>query len=216
MDFILLAAGNSTRYNTTRPKYWLTMYDGRFMIEHAIAPFRDKVKTIRIVIQQSHDEQYNVRHTLENIYGSQVDVTTIPMAPGHAMTAVSAMPAHDTPVIIKDCDSFFDVTLQPTNTICVVESTPDPAKSYVEVIDGKVISIKEKDVISDIACAGGYCFASSKAFARTVWDLVARRKGEIFVSHVIEEMIKTQSFNVTKVSNYVDVGAHDQFIEFNR
>ena len=56
MDLILLAAGASSRYNTPRPKYWLTMYDGRFMIEHAIEPFLDQVDHIHVVILEEHEQ----------------------------------------------------------------------------------------------------------------------------------------------------------------
>jgi hypothetical protein len=193
------------------------MYDGRFMIEHAIDQFRTRVDKIRVVIQQAHDEQYNVRHTLEHIYGTQVIVTMLPeVSVGPAMSAVSAMPKTDTPVFIKDCDNFFDFDLVAGNTICVIDSAPDLARSYVNVVDDKVVAIEEKSVISNLACAGGYGFASSNAFVRAAWDAVAHKVGEVFISHVIHELIKTQDFAVEQVHDYVDLGVHDKFIEFNR
>lgn len=217
MDLILLAAGNSTRYNTTRPKYWLTMYDGRFMIEHAIDPFRAKVEKIHIVIQQAHDEQYNVRHTLERIYGEQVDVVILPaVSTGPAMSALMAMPKKDTPVFIKDCDNFFNVDLVPGNSICVIPSVPDLARSYVNVVDGKVTAIEEKSVISNIACAGGYSFASSEAYTRATWNVITHKVGEVFISHVIHELLQTQEFSTVQVNDYVDLGVHDKFVEYNR
>ena len=103
MDLVLLAAGASTRYNTPRPKYWLTMYDGRFMIEHAIEPFLNQVDHIHVVILEEH-ERWNVSSVLESIYGDRVTV--------YALTSLSSGPAEsaaavlqylgDRPVFIKD------------------------------------------------------------------------------------------------------------------
>lgn len=212
MDLILLAAGASSRYATPRPKYWLTMYDGRFMIEHAIEPFLDQVDHIHVVALEEHD-RWNVKQTLEDIYKDRVTVHFLDkLTSGPAASAAMVLKhLDDRPVFIKDCDSFFTAQLPEGNFVCLTTEEYDPQKSFVEVKNGLITEIAEKSPISDIACVGGYGFASSQEFVKLVDNLPDDR--ESFVSHVIESLLPVQAVTA---GNYVDVGTLDKFVEFNR
>lgn len=213
MDLVLLAAGASTRYNTTRPKYWLTMYDGRFMIEHAIAPFIDQVDKIHVVIQVEHALKYNVLNTLERIYGDKIRVTCLSkLTNGPAASAAAVLAAiSDRPVFIKDCDSFFECNLPTGNFVCVGAGITDPGMSYVVVKGGEIVNIAEKQLISDIACVGGYGFTSSHEFVRLFND--HQTVSEVFISDIVKV---TKNVIPWEVNDYVDLGNLDKFIAFNR
>lgn len=212
MDLVLLAAGASSRYNTPRPKYWLTMYDGRFMIEHAIEPFLDQVDHIHVVILEEH-ERWNVSQVLKDIYQDKVTVYALDrLSSGPAESAAAVLQyLDDKPVFIKDCDSFFNAQLPQGNFVCVTTEKYDPDKSFVEVRDNQIVEIAEKSPISDLACVGGYGFASSREFVSIVKKLPSDH--ELFISHVVEHVLPAIPVPVTE---YEDVGNLDKFIKFNR
>lgn len=213
MDLVLLAAGASTRYNTPRPKFWLTMYDGRFMIEHAIDPFVDQVDTIWVAVQVEHEQKYNVSETLTRIYGNRVQIVRLDgITTGPAATASVVLSGiADVPVFIKDCDSFFNCELPTGNFICTNTGHSDLGMSYVTVTDNIVTDIAEKRVISNIACVGGYGFASSRQFVEIAAQYNADK--EFFISDVVKQLTDVQQ---CEVSDYCDLGTLNKFIAFNR
>lgn len=212
MDLVLLASGASSRYNTPRPKYWLTMYDGRFMIEHAIEPFLDQVEHIHVVILEEH-EQWNVSHVLKDIYQDKITVYALDrLSSGPAESAAAVLQyLSDRPVFIKDCDSFFNAQLPTGNFVCITKEEYDPDKSFVEIDNNQITEIAEKSPISDTVCVGGYGFASSQEFIKLVKNLPDDH--ELFVSHVVEHLLPVQAVTV---DNYEDLGTLDKFIRFNR
>jgi dTDP-glucose pyrophosphorylase len=214
MDLVLLAAGASTRYTTPRPKYWLTMYDGRNMLQHAIDPFLDQVDHIHVVILKEHDTKYNVSPVLKEFYGNRVTVVALDaLSAGPACSAMQALELlSDRRVFIKDCDSLFTTTLPQGNFICVDPGHNDLNKSYVAINDN-IIDIKEKQTISDTACVGGYGFSSSRQFVDTVKQLSV--DSEVYISRVIKKLLD-QNFIPVQVNNYIDLGTSKDFIEYNR
>lgn len=213
MDLILLAAGASTRYNTPRPKFWLTMYDGRFMLEHAIDPFLDQVETIHVVVQVEHALKFNVIETLDRIYGARVRVVCLnQLLNGPAQSAAAALEGiSDREIFIKDCDSIFKCKLSAGNFVCTLAGQADPGMSYVVVNHGVIQDIAEKTLISDIACVGGYGFSSSQEFVAKVKNMSVA--GEIFVSDIVKQIADVRP---CAVSDYHDLGDLDKFIRFNR
>lgn len=213
MDLVLLAAGASTRYGTPRPKFWLTMYDGKFMLEHAIDPFLDQVDNIWVAVQLEHDQKFKVSATLDRIYGDRVHVVHLDgITAGPAATAGIVLSGlNDTPVFIKDCDSFFNCQLPAGNFICTHTGHSDLGMSYVTVQDSIVTDIAEKRVISDIACVGGYGFASSRQFVELIEQHTT--DAEVFISDVVKQLTDVRQ---CEVSNYQDLGTLNKFIEFNR
>jgi choline kinase len=213
MDLVLLAAGASTRYGTTRPKYWLTMYDGRFMIEHVIEPFLDQVSHIHVVTLEEH-EKWNVSKVLKELYGDKVSIyalTSLSSGPAESAAAVLQY-LNDGPVFIKDCDSIFNVTLpQSGNFVCVQSGHHNPNKSYVSLENNLVTDIVEKSVISDTACIGGYGFASSREFIETLKQVPHNK--ELFISDVVKQLLPVDYVNC---DNFADLGTIDDFVNYNR
>jgi hypothetical protein len=215
MDLVLLAAGKSLRYATNRPKYWLTMYDGRFMIEHVIDLYVAQIDYIHVVILREHDEKFNVSATLSNIYNNMSITVLDNPSNGPAHSAVAAIRnITDRAIFIKDCDSLFNTTLPCGNFICVKDNQTDPMSSYVHIKNDCVTNIAEKNRISDIACVGGYGFLSSKQFVDAVQLIPVDH--EVYISHVINQMLSAENFMPVTVTNYVDLGNLTKFVKYNR
>jgi 2-C-methyl-D-erythritol 4-phosphate cytidylyltransferase len=65
MEIIIPAAGLSTRFPNMRPKYTLTDYTGKMMIEKSIEPFLNNYN-ITIGILRDHETAYNITRYLNN------------------------------------------------------------------------------------------------------------------------------------------------------
>ena len=130
----------------------------------------------------------------------------------------------DQPIFIQDCDSFFTAPLKEDNHVCVIDLRNNryvsnvAAKSFAIVNDQDVVTnIVEKSVVSNYVCVGGYGFKSSKEYCAAFDHLQSiSTKGEIFVSHIIKEMLYTNVFTVNDVKDYIDLGTYVEFTEYNK
>ena len=66
-------AGLSTRFPNLRPKYLLTDYNGKLMIENAAKNFIDKYR-VTVVILEEHDKKFNARQKLNDAFGYKIDI----------------------------------------------------------------------------------------------------------------------------------------------
>ena len=76
MEVIIPCAGASSRFPGMRPKYLLTDYAGRLMIENAAENYINKYR-ITIVILKEHDERYQARKKLEEAFGNKIDIVVL-------------------------------------------------------------------------------------------------------------------------------------------
>lgn len=227
MEIIIPAAGLSTRFPKGKPKFMLYDYSGKSMLYRAVEPFLGKYK-IHIGILNEHEEMFNVsdfvRHEFENL----VNIIVIPertSGPAHTVDQIIELAgiSNNTPILVKDCDSFFNHHAVSGSYICVsrLSKTPlifNPAnKSYVLVNDTEIVQkIIEKEVVSDIYCVGGYKFEAAHFFRTAFHEVRALYEGEIFVSHVIKSLLhKNHPFSIVHVSDYADVGTMQDWLEYN-
>lgn len=227
MDVIIPCAGRSTRFPNMRPKYLLADYLSRRMIELAAGPYLDEHR-VHAVILQEHEDAYGVIQILHEIFGDRVSpiVLTQPTS-GPAETIAQALrilDLGDSPFMVHDCDSMFEHdSVEEGNRICVSKLTHHPDirmpgnKSYVEVNDqGIVLSVIEKEIISDLFCVGGYQFDSASGYLSAYDSVRESRLDEIFISSVIDHMINQgEVFTTTVVSGYVDLGTAEDWQRFN-
>lgn len=226
MEVIVPAAGLSTRFPGMRPKYLLYDYKHELMIGNAIKPYLDKNIKVTIGILQQHDEQYNSVEFLRHEFGDSINIVVLKEpTKGPADTVyqiISKMNiVFDSPILIKDCDSFFEHDYIGENYICVSKIHEHEvlkklsSKSFVVSNEqGVVKDIVEKSVVSDTFCVGGYKFQSAKLFMDT-FEKISQRN-EIFVSDVIGRCINNGIiFSEKKVFNYFDVGTSQDWFEYN-
>jgi capsule biosynthesis phosphatase len=131
----------------------------------------------------------------------------------------------DKPVLCLDDDNFYTTNIiklwDSKNMIFTFkDSNKTNNYSYVNLYEGKVIDIIEKEKISDDACCGAYGFSSSKQlleYIQKILDNKIKQKGEYYTSTIIKEMIKDNyvfyNSNI-HINNYNCLGTPIQVMQF--
>lgn len=226
MEIIVPAAGLSSRFPNMRPKYILTDYSGKIMLESAIKPFIGKYR-ITIGILKEHDEKYNIVDLLKYELKDSINVIILDkQTSGPADTVYQIIKKGNInlnqEILIKDCDSFFDHEYIKGNYICVSKfgdnkliRTP-ASKSYITTNEhGIVQNIVEKKIISDKFCVGGYKFESAKLYCEA-FEKLSKNNEEIYVSSIIQYCLFNKNIFIENiVSNYIDVGTAEEWFAYN-
>jgi capsule biosynthesis phosphatase len=103
-----------------------------------------------------------------------------------------------------DYDMLFTDTIKHAdgNYICYFETENEPPiYSYIKHLPNWVTDIKEKEKISNSACAGAYGFESGhllKKYCERVLDKGEKSNGEFYISNVYAEMLKDELFVLAK------------------
>ena len=214
---IIPCAGQSSRYSTKRPKYFLNHPNGNLMSFESIQglPLNsfDKIVlvTLRRYIEQErvHDEiiqNFKIFNNFELVI-LEKDTTS----PGETITkAIEKLDIHGE-IYLKDADDYFEVSNLNSNEVCTfslndIKNTTPGNKSYVTKTDnGELLTIVEKKVISSDFCCGLYSFASAKEFAKSFKKI--EMIGEVYISHIIYQMILDgHVFHTNEVTNFIDWG----------
>lgn len=227
MEIIMPCAGLSTRFPNLRPKYLLTDYNGRMMIENAAKNFLGK-HGITVVILKEHDIKFNASQKLKDKFGDQIRVVILEhttMGPADTIyQAINQLNLDlDTSILVKDCDGFYDADVVEGNIVYVSKLSKNPniqnasAKSYTISNEQMIINtIVEKQIVSDSFCVGGYQFARAGDYIDVFTTLKSIAKSEIFVSNIIDYMISNGGiFFESEVANFVDVGTAKDWFEYN-
>lgn len=221
---ILPVAGQSSRFAGTRPKWMLTMPDGRLMIEQSIEGlFVNSFDRVIVVALAEHIEKYTSLEritdllrksicdhieilVLEEATSSQVETIAIALEKGNV----------EGNFFVKDCDNTFLVDYSGGNKVAVVDlhavSNVNAAnKSYVQTDPlGLIKNIVEKHVISNFFCCGGYGFSSVEIFLKH-WSLLKSNEN-LYLSHVIFSMIMDGvEFQTLPATSYCDWGTLEDF-----
>lgn len=224
MEIIVPAAGLSTRFPGTRPKYLLYDYSGELMLKKAIKPFLNKYK-ITIGILHQHNIQYDaikiLQREIDNINIVILDAST--RGPGETVYKILEKINYDTEFLVKDCDNFFDISYQKGNVVYTTNINQHnilrnlSSKSFVKLnTQGLVYDIIEKEIVSNIFCIGAYKFNSTEEYKNTFEKLSSGITNEIFVSHIISMMLENNVvFYNQNVENFVDVGTLDDWNHYN-
>ena len=225
MEVIIPCAGASSRFPNMRPKYLLTDYAGRLMVENAAEHYIGKHR-VTIVILKDHDEKYLARKKLEEAFGNKVDIVVLDKpTTGPADTVYQAIKRGrvnpSSQLLIKDCDGFYKTHEQDGNVIYIAKLSKHPsirtagAKSYTLTNDQGIInSVVEKRIVSDHFCVGGYQFETAQSFVDAFDKLSIT--GEVFVSNIVDYMISQNIiFFESEVENFIDVGTAEDWFDFN-
>ncbi|MFA0194112.1 hypothetical protein AB4454_05200 [Vibrio artabrorum] len=219
LTLMLPVAGRSSRFPSMRPKWLLTMPDGKLMIEKSVENLDLKIfSKIIIVCLREHIEKYTtidrVKKSFESTTGIIPEVVVLEKpTKSQSETIVKAIKLADItgPFMIKDCDNKFTCEPKPENLIATIdlndiELVDAKNKSYV-VVDSlnNVSNIVEKKVISNQFCCGAYCFESANRFVDAYSEISSEE--EIYISHVIYRMILDgENFRSLESFDYVDWG----------
>ena len=226
MAVIIPAAGKSSRFPNTRPKYLLTMHTGKLMLETAIEPYL-KNHDIHIAILKEHNEKYFVSNVInraykdcKNLHLHILDRET--SGPAETVYMISKNLPDNEPIFVKDCDSFFEGDFRTDNHICVIDLRKNldianiAAKSFAVTNNQMMITnVVEKSVVSNFICVGGYGFESAKKY-NLAFEKISKIDNEIFVSHIIKFLLEDENFIANEVDNYIDVGTYKEFVDYNQ
>jgi hypothetical protein len=216
---ILPVAGKSSRFPNMRPKWLLTMPDGKLMYEKSVENIDCEIfDRIIIVCLREHVEKYSNSDGLLESFEKSTGVVPEILMLDHATNSQSETiyqalkKANITEAFfIKDCDNIFSCEPFPDNSVATIdlndiELIDAKNKSYVEVDSLGVISnIVEKNVISNKFCCGGYGFKSGVEFISAYEGISSSE--EIYISHIIYKMLlEGQEFKVISASAYQDWG----------
>ncbi|GAK85504.1 hypothetical protein JCM19238_3093 [Vibrio ponticus] len=216
---ILPVAGRSSRFPNMRPKWLLTMPDGKLMIEKSIENIDlNQFNQVVIVCLQEHLDKYTASEVIITSFERSTGITPKLVILDKPTTSQSETIYQaikkgniEGSFFIKDCDNTFQCKPEPINAVTTIdlndiELVDAKNKSYVEVDSLDVISnIVEKEVISNFFCCGGYSFQSASKFCQTFESIASDE--EVYISHVIYKMlISGEEFVRRTASKYTDWG----------
>jgi bifunctional N-acetylglucosamine-1-phosphate-uridyltransferase/glucosamine-1-phosphate-acetyltransferase GlmU-like protein len=216
MEVIVPAAGLSTRFPNMPPKYMLEDVNGKSMLENALAPYIGKCP-IRVIILMEHDLDYEVTHKLFSKLGPDIEFGVLwNQTKGPADTVKQYLQTSKLkgPILIKDCDSYFDHQPIDDNYLCVKKMVNIDRqlanKSFAVMEDDKVRTVVEKSIASRYYNVGGYKFNSVEQYLDAYNNMDC--DGEQFISSVVNKSIEQgHVFKIVEVSDYVDVGTIDEW-----
>lgn len=224
MEIIIPAAGLSSRFPNMKPKYLLYDYKHEMMLMNAVKPYLNHGVTVGIL--REHDEKYHASDFIRHDFGDKINIVILDKpTSGPAETVAKIIQERglkEEPILIKDCDSFFEHHVTEGNYVCVSNIKNHEvlkklaSKSFVVCNENGIITdIIEKNVVSDTFCVGGYKFESAKLFM-DAFNSIGKNCNEIFVSNVIEQCLDHNIlFTKKDITNYVDVGTAQDWFEYN-
>ena len=221
---LLPVAGRSSRFAGTRPKWMLTMPDGRLMIEQSVEGLSlASFDRVIVVALAEHVEKYTslarLCALLKKSICEHVEILLLDEATASQVETI-AVALEKARVVgeffVKDCDNSFEVDYAGGNVVAVVDlhsvvKVNAANKSYVQTDPlGLVKNIVEKHVISNFFCCGGYGFASVDVFLAH-WSRLKTHEN-LYLSHVIFSMImEGVEFQTVTAQAYCDWGTLDDF-----
>lgn len=228
---ILPAAGQSSRFPNMRPKWLLTMPCGSLMLEKAFSKLNvDDYSRVVVACLKEHLEKYvdherfierikkNIHQDIELIV---LDEPT--KSQSETIAACIEFGKINGPIFIKDCDNEFNFSSTGGNEIAVIDLNnmgliDAKNKSYVQSNElNVVVNIIEKQVISNTFCCGGYGFACAEKFLEHFKKLSAEVSKEIYISHVIYDMILSgEIFMSSTATEYVDWGTKNEYLAYTQ
>lgn len=227
MEIIIPCAGLSSRFPNLRPKYLLTDYSGKMMIEGAAKNFVGKYP-VTITILEEHDRLYNSSFLLKEVFGDTVKIVVLPeptTGPADTIYQTIKLAGIDpaSPILIKDSDGFYDSSIVEGNVIYVCNLNKNPeirnvhAKSYTITNEQGIInSVVEKQIVSNNFCAGGYQFESAARYLEIFDKIRSTINSEVFVSNIIDYMISEGDIFVEEeVYNFYDLGTAPDWFNYN-
>jgi len=228
MDLIIAAAGKSSRFPNTRPKWLLTHPRGDLMVTASIRGLPvNEFEMIHLVVLKEHLEKYQCEGGIKDAFDmmgirDKLNLVVLDEPTRNQPETVSAClqkTQRQTSFFIKDADNYFESNFIEPNSISTynlmnMNSVNASNKSYVEKNEkGLVTNIIEKQVISSEFCCGGYSFASPEQFLKNFNEI--KHHDNLYLSHVIFQMILNGvSFTTMPVREYSDWGTQTDWNEY--
>lgn len=232
MKILLLpVAGQSARYPGMRPKWLLTMPNGKLMIEQSVSKINCKnFDKIYIIALKDHLDKYvnykNLLKSLKKNISTKVEIFSLNKETScQAETILEFLKQKKikSSFLIKDCDNEFAIDEKIykkkdiQNSVYAIdikslELIDAKSKSYLEKDEYDLITnIVEKKIISDFFCCGAYGFRSPMEFIKNA-NLLLKKSKNVYISHIILNMILNgENFKYLEGTDYVSWGTVDEY-----
>jgi dTDP-glucose pyrophosphorylase len=181
------------------PKPLIRIFD-KPMIQHVVESLAIEGHYI-FLVQKDHRVKYHLDDVLDAIAPGCAIIEVDGPTEGAASTSLIAknLINNDTPLVIANSDQiinwnssgFLEVLTASDGVTAVFEST-DPKWSYVQVLNGRVIRVAEKQVISNEANVGIYGWAKGSDYVTYAEQMVTRgirTNGEFYIAPIYNEAI---------------------------
>ncbi len=207
MIWIFPMAGYGVRTQTLGQFKPFIQIRGRRMVEWLLRSLRGKIaagdKTVFITTEH-YASKFEVESNLEKIMARNgldcdVHLVTCPTTPpGPAASVYTARAYYDreTPVIVVNCDQYIDFDMFNYTSVkqgfLPVYANFGNTSSYVDIRDGRITRIVEKQNISNLASAGVYSLASGKALICAIEKQFEKKdmtNGEYYVGPAMNTLI---------------------------
>ncbi len=234
---IVPCAGESSRYPEGKPKWLYTHPNGKLIIQMSVENIIDKlkIKTIIFTINKTTELKYSAVKTLKKIFNKNYDLKFFLLnKKTQSASETVALTIKKFKIqnyfFVKDSDGYINFSNRKKFTSSMiagvdVKNITEPRylgnKSFVQINKkNHVVDIVEKEIISNIFCAGLYGFSSTKLFNdyyKKCLLLNKTLKGEIYISHVISQMIyDNKPIELQKLVEYEDYGTYQDFLDVRK
>ena len=187
---VIPSAGRSSRFPGMKPKWLLTMPNGRLMVVDALATLNlEKVHRVVLGILKEHVEKHcgsdvttllkafeDGPAQLDNVEITIVVISRETVDQVQTIEAILKAANVTGPIFLKDCDNQFKCDIPGVDGVASLEITKDmqslniPAgKSYMTTDgEGFIDNIVEKVILGPTFCVGGYSFADGRDMLKQV------------------------------------------------
>lgn len=221
---IIPCAGKSTRFPGMRPKWLLTHPDGQPMLLKAIEQL-DLTQFNRIIVTIIKDE-INESLLTQICANTSIEILILDVPTNSVAETIERtikLKQIEGSFTIKDCDNSVDFSFPSVQNFIIGVNILDfsqinnlPSKSFIIANEQEIIEdIVEKDIRSNIICAGVYGFENTEIFLEAYYTLQAQMEHnfELYISHIISYIIGMGKavFIVHLAENFIDYGTLDDW-----
>ena len=228
MELLIPCAGKSTRFPTVRPKYLLTMPDGKLMIQHTTESLLPEFDRVLFAILREHDEKFHSSTILKKLFPKCEILILEEVTKGQAETVTKMLEYFDvkSSFLVKDADAYFEISSSYESnknyiSLCNAKKLPNAKlynKSFADISDQNYILRTSLDIISNYFSCGGYFFSEPVAFVENYKQYEKMQiDGEFFISNIIDVMIdEGHIFHPMECTNYEDLGTYEVWKEYRK
>tara|TARA_Y100001949_G_scaffold112515_1_gene95231 strand:+ start:1505 stop:2542 length:1038 start_codon:yes stop_codon:yes gene_type:complete len=228
MELLIPCAGKSTRFPTERPKYLLTMPDGKLMIQHTTESLLPEFDRVLFAILREHDEKFYSSTILKKLFPKCEILILEEVTKGQAETVTKMLEYFDvkSSFLVKDADAYFEISSSYESnknyiSLCNAKKLPNAKlynKSFADISDQNYILRTSLDIISNYFSCGGYFFSEPVAFVENYKQYEKMQiDGEFFISNIIDVMIdEGHIFHPMECTNYEDLGTYEVWKEYRK
>ena len=195
-------AGRGKRFRDagySQPKPMISIA-GKPMIDWALKSLGGLTMPHRFIFIALEDDLNAGLETLLANRGEVVSISNVTEGAVNTTLLAEHFIANNDPLVIANCDQYlewdFQEFIHATNGFdcsVVVFESENPHHSYVETRGNEIVKVKEKEIISPLACGGIYFYRSGLDYivgARRLIESNDRTNGEFYITPIFNKLIE--------------------------